>query len=205
MALCGEGPKGTHSLIFIYSPSPLFTYLSSLIRQINSSRIYFPPPVPLLSPPLIFVAFFHQCTYQFFSSVGFNGFLCAVSSHSDPSSDKYSFSTPSYWQWTHQWIWVTLLAGWQFPSIHPLLTLLILWGSQGVLEPIPAEHRTYRDKQLFAFTALGNLQSPVVDTQTQVEHPISRQKGLVCQSVCQSISVQSCSVLHTLCHGSSSL
>lgn len=98
---CGEGPKGTHSLIFIYSLSPLISFSLFVIfelrsiYQINLSCIYFPPPVsccclPLFSS-LIFVAFFHRCTYQFLSPEGFNGFLCAVSSHPDPSSDKYSF------------------------------------------------------------------------------------------------------------------
>lgn len=95
-------PKGTHSLIFIHSPSPLTSYSLFVIfelrsiYQINVSRTYF-LKIPLLSPCFFFshfVAFFHQCTYQFLSPAGFNGFLCAISSQSDPSSDEYSFQRP---------------------------------------------------------------------------------------------------------------
>lgn len=100
------GPKGitfTDIYLFPVSADLFFSpYLSSLTWDpyIRLTFLVFHfPQVPLLSvffppPSLIFVAFFHQCTYQFLPPEGFNGFLCAVSRQSDPSSDKYSFQRP---------------------------------------------------------------------------------------------------------------
>lgn len=96
--------KGTHTLIFIHFPLPLicFSWCHLWVEIYISEEVflYFFSQIPLLSlsfflsPSLIFVAFFHQCTYQFLSPAGFKGSLCAASSQSDPSSDKYSFQRP---------------------------------------------------------------------------------------------------------------
>ena len=103
MARCGEGPKQhIHQYLFI-PPQPISFSLFVIfelrfLNQINLSCIlsltFLCCLSFFLSTSLIFVAFFHQCTYQFLSPEGFDGFLCAISSQSDPSSDKYSFQRP---------------------------------------------------------------------------------------------------------------
>lgn len=95
-------PKGTHSLIFMYSSIFFSLFVIPELRsmyQIECSCISC-PQIPLLSL-FIPLSLPHYCgifpsahlSISLFP-VGFNGFLCAVSSQSDPSSDKYSFQRP---------------------------------------------------------------------------------------------------------------
>lgn len=92
-------PKGTPPLIFIYSLSPLISSCHHWVEIFRSdSRLLYLLSFSYFSTNSFSSHSSSVCgrsTYQFLSPVGFNRFLCAISSQSCPSSDKYSFQ-PSF-------------------------------------------------------------------------------------------------------------